>query len=107
MAAPRRTLDVPITLNERGRLTTPRGPDVSSDDAERIFDESGEHLVGDRVEPGDSDVPPPATPRNVVTAGISRAPSRNVESGGKSRCADRLVDVLVGAGIDTVYGVPG
>ncbi|WP_394850093.1 thiamine pyrophosphate-binding protein [Pendulispora brunnea] len=64
-------------------------------------------MVGERVGTEDSDPPPPDSPRNVVTAGAPNRPSRNAESVGKSRCADRLVDVLEGAGIDTVYGVPG
>jgi len=88
MASPNRILDVPIAHQ----------PGVSDDDE---FDESGEHPVSDRIAHDDSE--PSMAPQNIVLAGDQYA----AEPREKTRCADRLVDVLEGLGVDTVYGVPG
>ncbi|HWL88207.1 MAG TPA: thiamine pyrophosphate-binding protein [Polyangiaceae bacterium] len=87
MAVPEQSSDVPIASDG----ATPVGD---------LHDESGEHLVAACVARDDSELP--TSPRNLVTSGAHVA-----ESARKIRCADRLVDVLEGAGVDTVYGVPG
>ncbi|WP_394840826.1 thiamine pyrophosphate-binding protein [Pendulispora brunnea] len=53
------------------------------------------------------EVGPPPSRRPSPGPGVPRAPECATDRAEKTRCADRLVDVLERAGVDTIYGVPG